>query len=415
MKQQLKYAFQDIWRYKLRNFNLFIQILAVMLLIGFLLFFSLDINSYKNKLNEIVQGQEEEIYLSCDVTSDRRFEQLIYASDSIERQSELYKFMKENPSFKAYTADDSYSMWLIDTDIDSSFAVDSRYDLDAFFLLKIDNEFQNVFKLKCIKGRLFSNEDFEDTEDEIPLLLGHDFQKYYNVGDVITDYRNQHYKVIGFLEKSSFYVNPLRGDKIYWLDKAFVEPLQPHRFDKGDKGDYYSAIANTFIITGGPENLQAIQEKSNELRLHTFSFESFTERLESELEVYRYTILVIGIITAVVLFFAIAGFILNLIQFIKNHKEEFEKHLLGGGGMSPIVMRIVIQVLFIILLADIIVAVMYMLLSRSEAPPIFYNVTPGYVIALTILASLVIGLIIIVYPIVMLYRIKKSSVLKSNS
>lgn len=381
-----------------------------MLLIGFLLFFSLDINSYKNKLNEIVQGQEEEIYLSCDVTSDRKFEELTYASDSIERQSELYKFMKENPSFKAYTADDSYSMWLPDASIDSSFA--DEYNPNHYFLLKIDNEFQNVFKLKCIKGRLFSDKDFEDTGNEIPLLLGYDFQKYYDVGDVITDYIGQRYKVIGFLEKSSFYVSPLRGNQIYWLDKAFIEPIQPHRLEEWD---YYSAIANTFIITGGPENLQAIQEKSNELRLHTFSFESFTERLESELEVYRYTILVIGIITAVVLFFAIAGFILNLIQFIKNHKEEFEKHLLGGGGMSPIVMRIVIQVLFIILLADIIVAVMYMLLSRSEAPPIFYNVTPGYVIALTILASLVIGLIIIVYPIVMLYRIKKSSVLKSNS
>jgi len=381
-----------------------------MLLIGFLLFFSLDINSYKNKLNEIVQGQEEEIYLSCDVTSDRKFEQLIYASDSIERQSELYKFMKENPSFKAYTADDSYSMWLPDASIDSSFA--DEYNPNHYFLLKIDNEFQNVFKLKCIKGRLFSDKDFEDTGNEIPLLLGYDFQKYYDVGDVITDYIGQRYKVIGFLEKSSFYVSPLRGNQIYWLDKAFIEPIQPHRLEEWD---YYSAIASTFIVTDNPVNLQAIQEKSNELRLHTFSFESFTERLESELEVYRYTILVIGIITAVVLFFAIAGFILNLIQFIKNHKEEFEKHLLGGGGMSPIVMRIVIQVLFIILLADIIVAVMYMLLSRSEAPPIFYNVTPGYVIALTILASLVIGLIIIVYPIVMLYRIKKSSVLKSNS
>jgi hypothetical protein len=56
-----------------------------------------------------------------------------------------------------------------------------------------------------------------------------------------------------------------------------------------------------------------------------------------------------------------------------------------------------------------------MLLSRSAVPPIFYNVAPGYVIALTILASLVIGLIIVVYPVITLYRIKKNSVLKSNS
>jgi len=334
--------------------------------------------------------------------------------DSIERQSKLYKFMKENPSFKAYTAIDSYSMYLPDANIDSSFAdPDNPDNPDSYFLLKIDNEFQNVFKLKCAKGRLFSDEDFKDTGDEIPLLLGYDFQKYYNVGDVITDYRNQRYKVVGFLEKSSFYINPLRSNQIYWLDRAFVVPIQPNKIE--ETSEYDSAICSTFIITDDPANLQAIQEKSNELGLHTFSFESFTEILEAELEIYRYIILVIGIITAVILFFAIAGFILTLIQFIKNHKEEFEKHLLGGGGIGSIVMRIVIQVLFVILLADIVVAVIYMLLSRFAVPPIFYNVTPGYVVALTILASLVIGLIITVYPVIMLYRIKKSSILKSNS
>jgi len=413
LKKQLKYAFQDIWRYKLRNFNLFIQTLAVLLLISLLLFFSLSINSYKNKLNEIMQDQEEEIYISHDITSDRKFEELTYAPDSIDRQSELYKFMKENPSFKTYTADMQWPMYLPDANIDSSFT--NPYDPgnpDYYFLLKIDNEFQNVFKLRCVKGRIFSDEDFKDAGDEIPILLGYDFQKYYDVDDVITDYRNQRYKVIGFLEKSSFYINPLRGNQIYWLDEVFVEPLQPYRFEEQD---YYSAIASTFIITSNPENLQAIQEKTNELRLHAFSFESFTEILEEELEIYQYIILVIGIITAVILFFAIAGFILNLIQFIKNHKEEFEKHLLSGGGIGSIVTRIVIQVLFVILLANIVVAVMYMLLSRSAAPPIFYNVTPGYIIALTILASLVIGLIIIVYPVIMLYRMKKSSILKSNS
>jgi len=355
-----------------------------------------------------MQGQDEEIYLSIDISSREKFDEITYARDSIKRQNELYKFMKENPSFKTYTAVDTYSMWLSDSNLDNSFTRGPLYDPNDYFLLKIDEEFQSVYKLKCAKGRLFSANDFKDTGNEIPLLLGYDFQKYYNLDDKIYDDGGQCYRVVGFLEKSSFYINPLRGEEISWLNRAFIIPLQP---DKFEEWDYNSAIYSTFIITDDPENLRAIQEKSNELNLYTFEFRSFTEQLQMRLEGYHYSILIIGFITAAILFFAVTGFILNLIQFIKTHTKEFENHLLSGGRIMPIILRILIQVFIIIFLSGIIVAVIHKLLEII-AVPYFYRPTP--VTLLTILASLLIGLVIVIYPMVMLSRIQKNSILKRS-
>lgn len=400
MKTQLKYALQDIWKYKLKNLTLLIQFFTAILLISFIFSITLKFNSYQDKLNEVMQDQEEEIYLSLDNTSNEKFDEIINSRDSIERQSKLYRFMKENPSFKAYTADMQYSMWLPESNIDSSFA--EKYNPENYFLLKIDNEFQDVFKLKCVEGRLFSTGDFKDTGNEIPLLLGYDFQKYYKLDDVIYDYRDQSYRVIGFLEKSSFYLSPRTGNTTYGLDKAFITPLQPDRFEETE---YESAIYSTFIITDDPEDLKAIQEKSNELGLYTFEFTSFTEYLNMASEGYRYGIFILGLITVTILFFAVTNFILNLMQFITNYTKEFENHFLPRGGMVPIILLILVQVFIIISLSDIIMVIIY---SRLEifAAPIFYRPTP--VILLTIVASLLIGLVIIIYPVIMLYGIQKS-------
>jgi len=376
-----------------------VQILAALLLLSFIFHIVLDINSFKNKLNEIIQGQEEEIYLSFDLTSSEKIDEIINGGqDSIKRQSELFEFIKQNPSFKTYTADTGFSMWLSDSNLDSSFAEHPQWDPNAYFLLKIDQNFLNVFKLKCVKGRIFSADDFKDMGSEIPILLGYDFQRYYDLDDTIRDDEGHSYRVVGFLGKSSFYLDPGQGDTIFWLDKAFIIPLQPDKF--GDDTTYYeSTINRTFIITDDKENLQAIQEKSNELNLYTYEYRSFTEQLQDILEANRSKIMTIGFMMTIILIFGIIGLISNLIQFITTHTKEFAIHLLCGGQIKSITQRILIQTFLIILIADIIVIIIHK----------FSPVT-----LLTVISSLVIGLIVIIYPIVMLSKTQINNILRRS-
>lgn len=346
-----------------------------------------------------MQGQEEEIYLTNNINSMEKDEEILNGGqDSIRRQGELYEFIKQNPSFKTYTADQCHSMWLSDSNLDDSLTKRPGYTPGMYFLLKIDQEFLSVFKPKYVKGRIFSADDFKDTGSEIPLLLGYDFQKYYDLDDTIRDDEGHSYRVIGFLEKSSFYLDPLRGYIIFWLDKAFVVPLQPDKF--GDDTAYYeSALSSTFIITDDTNNLQAIQEKSNELDLYTYEYRSFTEQMQNLLEATRFKVMITGFMMAIILIFSSIGLILNLVQFITTHTKEFAIHLLCGGQVKSVIQRILIQTFLIIFIADIIVIVIHKF---------------SLITLLTVTSSLLIGLMITVYPAIMLSKTEIKNILKRS-
>lgn len=398
MKQQLRYALDDILSHKLNHFILFVQVLAALLLLSFIFYIVLDTNSYKNKLNEIMQDQEEEIYLANNISSMEKVDEILSGGqDSMKKQGELYEFIKQNPSFKTYTADMQHAMWLSNSKLDDSFAIYPQRDPNAYFLLKIDQKFNSVFKLKCVKGRMFSADDFKDTGSKIPILLGYDFQKYYDLDDTLRDDEEHSYRVIGFLEKSSFYLDPGKGDIIFWLDKGFVVPVQPNRFDFTE--EYESAISSTFIITDDTNYLQAIQQKSNELELYTFEYKSFTEQLQYILEANHFKVMIIGFMMAAILIFGIIGLISNLVQFITTHTKEFAIHLLCGGQVKSIIQRILIQTFLMILIADIIVII----INKFSLDTLF-----------TIMSSLLIGLIVIIYPVIMLSKTEIKNILRRS-
>jgi len=395
LRKQLKYAWGDILDHKLRYISLFFQTLAVCALVSVIFSILLDTNNFQNRLNGIMQSQEEEIYLLIDMSSTEKINDITNNKESLLWMRELFEFIKGSSSFTSYTSNhQNYGISLPNENLEEFSVIDPD---NAFFLVIIDNEFQDVFKLKCAEGRIFSTDDFKDTGSEIPLLLGYDFQKYYDLDDMIVDNEGKCYRIVGFLEKSSFFLDPLKGEVIYWLDKAFVAPLQPDKFK--DILDYDSAILSTFIITDDTGNLQLIQEKSNELGLYTFEFRSFTEQLKVIIDYANYKIEYLGFIMTIILIFAIISFISTLVQFITTHTKEFAIHLLCGGRIIDIINRILIQVFIVILLSDIVVIIIHKLSMVS---------------LLTIASSLLIGLIIIIYPVVMLSKKQLNTILKRS-
>ena len=80
------------------------------------------------------------------------------------------------------------------------------------------------YSLNIGSGELFSNEDFLQTNDNLPLLLGNDFKDYYSVGDTIP---LRHYGetwngvVKGFLKENEQIV---QDSMIYHLDDYVLVP-----------------------------------------------------------------------------------------------------------------------------------------------------------------------------------------------
>lgn len=374
--EQLRYAWEDIKDQKMRNFVLFIQITAALVLFSFIISMALHLNSYRDKLNGIIEGQE--IYLIRDLTDQSGLNQIWTNPDSSTKLRGLYQFMKHSPLFDTYTADAQHFMWLAEDKYDNSLAVHSNPPHKGYSLLKIDDKFMDVYELQCVEGLTFTREDFSSTGETIPLLLGYDFCRLYQLGDIIEDYRGFRYHVVGFLEQSSYIIQPGKSSEIYSLDTWFVIPVRPDL-----DGSYDSAIMTTYIITDNPSHLQRIQQKSTELELFTFEFRSFTEqmgRIQGEIDLL---IKIMGLIFSVVLLFSMIGLISNLVQFINTHTKEFAIHMLCGGQVSSIIRRILIQIALMLILANMIVVAIHGASSITLA---------------TIAFGLVIGSLIVLYP-----------------
>ena len=374
--EQLRYAWEDIKDQKIRNFVLFIQITAALVLFSIIVSVVVHVSSYREKLNGIIEGQE--IYLVRDMTDQSRFDQIVTNPDSSTKLRELYQFMKHNPLFDTYTADAQHFMWLAEDKSDNSLAVRSNPPHKGYNLLKIDAKFMDVYELQCVEGLPFIREDFSSTGETIPLLLGYDFRPFYQLNDIITDTRGFRYHVIGFLEQSSYFMQPGKSSEIYPLDTWFVIPVRPDL-----DGSYDSAIMTTYIITNDPSHLQKIQQKSTELGLFTFEFRSFTEQMGRIQEEIDLQIKIMGLMFLVVLIFSMIGLISNLVQFIDTHTKEFAIHMLCGGQVSSIIRRILTQIILMLILANMIILAIHGASSITLA---------------TIAFGLVIGSLIVLYP-----------------
>jgi hypothetical protein len=374
--EQIIYAWEDIKGQKLQNFVLFIQIAAALVLFSLIVSVVVHVSSYREKLNGIIESQE--IYLIRDLTDQSRLEQIWANPDSSMKLRELYQFMKRSPLFDTYTADAQHFMWLAEDKSHNSLAVRSNPPSKGYNLLRIDNKFMDVYELQCVEGSLFTREDFSSTKETIPLLLGYDFRSFYQIGDIIEDNRGFCYRVVGFLEQSSYFIQPGKSSAIYSLDRWFVIPVQPDLDDS-----YDSAIMTTYIITDDPSHLQRIQQKSTELGLYTFEFRSFTEqmgRIQGEIDLQ---IKIMGLMFSVVLIFSMIGLISNLVQFINTHTKEFAIHMLCGGQVSSIIRRILIQIILMLIPANMIVFAIHGASSIT---------------LVTIAFGLVIGSLIVLYP-----------------
>lgn len=392
--EQLRYAWEDIKDQKIRNFVLFIQITAALVLFSIIVSVVADIGSYREKLNGITESQE--IYLIRDLTDQSTLEQIWADPDSSAKFRELYQFMKHNPLFDTYTADAQRFMWLAEDKFPNSLAVQSNPPSNGYNLLKIDDKFMDVYKLQCVEGSLFTKEDFSTTGETIPLLLGYDFRSFYQIGDIIEDTSGFRYHVVGFLKQSSYFIQPGKSSEIYSLDRWFVIPVQS---GLDDSYEYDSAIMSTYIITDDPSNLQKIQQKSTELGLYTFEFRSFTEQMKQIQERIDLQIKIMGLMFSVVLIFSMIGLISNLVQFIDTHTKEFAIHMLCGGQVSSIIRRILTQIILMLIPANVIVFAIHGASSITLA---------------TIAFGLVIGSLIMLYPAIKLSAIEINELLRRS-
>ncbi|MDR3060744.1 MAG: hypothetical protein LBU57_01365, partial [Dysgonamonadaceae bacterium] len=225
-------------------------------------------------------------------------------------------------AFLAYIEDDPIEKFIVDQSMSISFAKDQKPFCTIGEVTKTNcyiksiRVTQNFFEIFQVQG-YFNRRKIEETfkhytfGDDIPVVLGADFKKYFDTGDTIMDDMEQIYQVVGFLNKGEFYVAPYESSKAFYLDDTFVIPT-------GASERNFITLASTCFRTDDITSLAAIEKKSNDMRLFPLRSEGFTTKIETNKKAILNEMMTILAVMSLIFLFASIGVVSYMIRFIQN-------------------------------------------------------------------------------------------------
>ena len=219
----------------------------------------------------------------------------------------------------------------------------------------------NFFDIFSLKGNFVPEykEVFSTGEDDgvTPVILGYSFAKIYEIGDSFKDEKDDEYRIIGFLNKDSYYLYPssLSGEPVDLGGYVII----PAKLDADEATDVCRLIDGIYVISNTPDYCDYVQRRMAEEELFTLDVRSFTYELESGIEYLKDGIKVNGFLGGIVCVFAFMGLVGNLVQYISDYKREFAINMLCGSDKAGIITRIYVQLLLLVIFGIIPTVILY--------------------------------------------------------
>ncbi len=288
----------------------------------------------------VLRDKSEEIEL---------FTYRLSGTDSLSRLNQFYQFLTSNDQFvfASFTPTSIFVKNHIYSILPASEG--ELFKINGFY---IDYDYYSIFEngLGVIQGRRLVEEDFGN-RNTVPVLLGWAYREIYQIGDIITAYRNRFdeviLEVIGFLQPGSFLINNLFDMVI--LDSMFVAPLSGNLISNFRIGEYDMLIFSSILITETPKQaLQAIQDKSRELSLYMLEIHDSNDGFQNRMELVNQSIKYYYLLFYLVLGFSTIGITLSILNSIDMKSMEFGVHMLCGASTRDFIIRIVLELGIII-------------------------------------------------------------------
>ena len=380
---QLYFAFQDIKKNFWYYVRFTIQIICVFILIAISVSMLSSLNSFKTKMNNL--NNISQLYIIRDNTDNEIMNKRFSENDINGKLLSFYSYLTNSRDFSFFTYFEE-SVFLTnnkssDTETQTS-------------ILSVDPKFLEVFYISCDVGRNFNSDDYKSNNEYIPILLGNDFSNQYKVNDILLS----KYKVVGILEKNSFFLTPGKTDEVRYLNNFLLAPLI---IDESTSFSTLDSILTSGTITTTTNKILAeIENKAKEIGLYDdLTFISFFEQLNNIIENNVLQIFFISFIFFLILFFCTVCMIVSLINFINYHQREFSIHFLCGAKKEDIIIRLILQVVYPLILGNIVTF-------------LIFNMSISFFVVLVF--SFVILLTISLFPIIKLNRMNLSDILRSN-
>lgn len=363
----LKYTVTSILKRPLLFFIAMLQLSATLYFFNLSFLYKEDFDSTTKKIKDITQNRSV-FYLQDRSDEDTLFKVNLSTEDTYDRMSEFYKFLKSETDFGFTSCSqrsvqikdfhrsdallDSYHTTTIDSSIYSS--------LRAYY---IDENYSKYFRLNIQDGRMFNKDDFEYS-GSINVILGSNFRELYKIGDTLSTRLNTSkitdLKIIGFLEKESYFINFQGSIFPETFDDYIILPYNNMvEKDRTFVGELDMRIMQSYIFTDNEsKTLNSIQKKSSELNLYALQLGKSTQALESFSKYSIEGIKTQTLIFILILVIGTIGILVSLINSLTMRKKEFGVHLMSGGSLNDIYLRVFCELAIIVISAYIVLFAM---------------------------------------------------------
>lgn len=213
------------------------------------------------------------------------------------------------------------------------------------------------FDLSLLEGRKFSTNEYEDTSNTLPVILGYNFKKFLKLGDelkIFSENPEQRIKVIGFLKKDSYLPQYIGSsldpqDKIINLNNIILTTTKYIDINSL----YPLLLQNSYLfVDNNISDLKIIDIKSKIKTIflrHGVEINVLSEKLGIDLtiEELKEKQMISLVSSVVILFFTLMTTIVTIINSINMCKKEFGTYLLCGFNINDLT-KIVLGELFIL-------------------------------------------------------------------
>lgn len=393
---------------KLRTIFSILQCAAAYILI----IMTLSLTENAKEVISNINNATSSLYKVNDNFFEEKEKNFLAQSDNLKVLNELYEWERTNPNFK-YIIASRQNLFLDVEGLPTSlqYGYDAREEnSNTYESIQVNQQFIDHFDITASEGRVFQDGDYKLENDLIPIVLGYEYKDYLSLDQIVkVGYMGVYLKgkVIGFLEQQSFYNN---GSSLKYLDKSVVFPsLEVNGIYEHDKSfmirlfwDKTSGFIQSSL--SAPEIQELFTQKSLQLDIEPYVLEGVSNfyltmwGLEGE-QLQR----VLFIFCLVIAFAVLFSLSTSIIAKINLRKYTYGIMIANGTKRSVIHLSILLEILFINLVALCAAVLFTLVLARNVNIPVL------------LIFSVVLSLLSFIPPWITVNRLKLSKTIRGGN
>uniref|UniRef100_UPI003F54D157 ABC transporter permease n=1 Tax=Paenibacillus amylolyticus TaxID=1451 RepID=UPI003F54D157 len=259
---------------------------------------------------------------------------------------EIYTKLDNDPDVVSYGTyyEDIVMLDLNEDKLDKKMVVELTktnlgFDMPSISAIVLDQNYYQLLDLKLKPGQGLSDEDFNKNRNEnVQVLVGSYFKKYYKIGDVI----NGQYTINGFLP-DRYIVNNNTSNTYQKVDKVMLIPMSNDIYNNYDSMFTRLHLGTVLKLreNADMENLkEIIRLPENDVLL---SLKSLEREVKQNVRDNAYIEIPQLILGASFVIFSVIGIVVTTIVSIMIRKREFGVKLALGESKLEILVQITIE------------------------------------------------------------------------